>query len=134
MLAIDTNVVVRYLTNDDPRQAAAARLVVEGHAVFVSDTVWLESDWVLRSVYDLDRIQVTKALRAFAGLAHVLVEDPVRLSQALDFAENGMDFSDALHLVHAQSTQPDACEAFLTFDRKLIRAGAKSATIAVRTP
>jgi predicted nucleic acid-binding protein len=51
MLAIDTNVVVRYLTGDDPDQAAKARRIVDGEAVLVTTTVLLETEWVLRGAY-----------------------------------------------------------------------------------
>ena len=51
MLAIDTNVIVRYLTADHPEQASRARALVDGAAVFVPVTVILESEWVLRSAY-----------------------------------------------------------------------------------
>ena len=51
MRAIDTNVVVRYLTGDDPVQAPKARAAVDAGPVFASTTVLLESEWVLRSVY-----------------------------------------------------------------------------------
>jgi predicted nucleic-acid-binding protein len=50
MLAVDTNVVVRYLTADDPEQFARAVAVVEGAETFVSLTVLLETEWVLRSL------------------------------------------------------------------------------------
>ncbi len=72
MLAIDTNVVVRYLVGDDPVEAKAARRLVDEHEVLVGDTVWLETDWVLRSPYGFARAQVCKALRDFAGLPHVV--------------------------------------------------------------
>jgi predicted nucleic-acid-binding protein len=118
MKAIDTNVVVRYLTRDDPRQAARARAAVDEGNVFVSTTVLLESDWVLRSVYGLSGQKVATSLRAFSGLPGVTVEDPDLLIAALDRAENGMDFADALHLGAAAH-----CETMLTFDRDFIRAG-----------
>ena len=51
MRAINANVMVRYLTGDDPDQSARARAAVDGGAVFASTTVLLESVWVLRSVY-----------------------------------------------------------------------------------
>ena len=51
MRAVDTNVIVRYLTGDDEVQATRARAVVDAGQVFVSTTVLLESEWVLRSVY-----------------------------------------------------------------------------------
>ena len=111
MRAVDTNVVVRYLTGDDPGQAARARAAIDAGDVFVSTTVLLESEWVLRSVYGLSRTEVAAALRAFAGLPGLSVESPAVLSEALDHAQRGMDFADALHLGAAAR-----CEALLTFD------------------
>ena len=115
MRAVDTNVVVRYLTGDDPGQAARARAVIDAGNVFVSTTVLLESEWVLRSVYGLSRTEVAAALRAFAGLPGLSVESPAVLSEALDHTERGMDFADALHLGAAAR-----CEALLTFDLRFI--------------
>ena len=112
---VDTNVVVRYLTGDDLGQAARARAVIDAGDVFVSTTVLLESEWVLRSVYGLSRTEVAAALRAFAGLPGLSVESPAVLSEALDHAERGMDFADALHLGAAAR-----CEALLTFDLRFI--------------
>ena len=117
MRAIDTNIVVRYLTGDEPAQAARARAMVAAGQVFVGTTVLLESEWVLRSVYGLAGTEVAAALRAFAGLREVTVENPVLLAEALDRAEQGMDFADALHLGAAAR-----CEAMLTFDRRFIQA------------
>ena len=115
MRAIDTNIVVRYLTDDDPEQAARARAVVDAGDVFVSTTVFLECEWVLRSVYRFSGTEVAAALRAFAGLPDVSVENPVLLAAALDHAEQGMDFADALHLSAAAH-----CEVMLTFDSRFI--------------
>ena len=128
MRAIDTNIVVRYLTGDEPAQAARARAVVAAGQVFVGATVLLESEWVLRSVYGLAGTEVAAALRAFAGLREVTVENPVLLAEALDRAEQGMDFADALHLGAAAR-----CEAMLTFDRRFIQA-ARDAPVRVLQP
>jgi len=129
MLAIDTNVVVRYLTGDDPVQSPQARALVDGNEIYVSRTVMLESDWVLRSAYGFAPTQVSAALRAFAGLSRVNVETPALLALALDRAEAGMDFADALHLGATES-----CEAFVTFDRRLLRAAAAAGIGTVRAP
>lgn len=80
MQAVDTNIVIRYLTGDDPEQAARARAAVGAGNVFVGTTVMLESEWVLRSVYGHDRKEAVAALRSFAGLPEVLVENTVRLA------------------------------------------------------
>jgi predicted nucleic acid-binding protein len=129
MLAIDTNVIVRYLTGDHPRQSARARDVIDGEAVFVSTTVLLETEWVLRSAYAFDPKQVCTALRSFAGLPRVSLEDPLLVAVALDRMEGGMDFADALHLGRAE-----ACDGFVTFDRHFIRVARSIGAEHVRTP
>ena len=128
MRAIDTNVVVRYLTGDHPEQSGRAMEVINEGQVFASTTVLLESEWVLRSSYGFSRREVAGALRRFAGLPHVLVENPAPLAQALDRAENGMDFADALHLGAAAQ-----CECMLTFDRQFIEM-ARGASVSVTEP
>lgn len=116
MRAIDTNVVVRFLAGDDPDQSPRARALVESGDLFVTLTVMLETEWVLRSVYGHKGPQVAAALRAFAGLPGVSVEAPEHLAAALDRAEAGMDFADALHLGGAEG-----CVALLTFDRRFVK-------------
>ena len=128
MRAVDANVVVRYLTGDDPTQAARARAVIDAGDVFVGTTVLLESDWVLRSVYGFSGKEVAVALRGLAGLPNVRVESPALLAEALDRAENGMDFADALHLGSAAR-----CDAMLTFDRRFIDS-AKDSPVPVTEP
>ena len=128
MRAIDTNIVVRYLTGDHPEQAARARSAIDTGPVFASTTVLLESEWVLRSVYEFSGEEVAAALRAFAGLPYVSVENPVMLAEALDRAENGLDFADALHLGAAAR-----CEAMLTFDRGFIEK-ARGTSVRVTEP
>ncbi|MFT4148644.1 MAG: type II toxin-antitoxin system VapC family toxin [Paracoccaceae bacterium] len=117
MIAIDTNIVVRYLTGDHPEQSACARTAVDGQAVFVPVTVMLEVEWVLRSAYGYATPDVSKALRAFGGLPTVTIEDGASVADALDRAEQGMDFADALHLGRSSH-----CDRFLTFDRKFVKA------------
>ncbi len=117
MFAVDTNVVIRYLVNDDPQQAARARALVDGGKVWVSKTVLLECAWVLEAVYEFAPKDIVAALEAFLGLTTVEVEDEGVVARALVGARSGMDFADALHVA---STPPEA-EAFLTFDRPLVR-------------
>ena len=128
MRAVDTNIVVRYLTGDDPEQAARARAAVDAGPVFASTTVLLESEWVLRSVYGFAANEVAAALRGFAGLPDVSVENPALLAEALARVEEGMDFADALHLGAAAG-----CEAMLTFDRRFIEA-ARDAPVTIAEP
>jgi predicted nucleic acid-binding protein len=127
--AIDTNVIVRFLTGDDPAQAARARKLIESGGIFVSTSVLLETEWVLRSGYGFAGGRLVPALRDFAGLPGVTLENPQLAARALDWAEQGLDFADALHLGSAQS-----CTAFLTFDRKLARVAASVLDMSVAAP
>jgi predicted nucleic acid-binding protein len=129
MLAIDTNLIVRYLTGDHPKQSAQARKLIDGEDVFVGTTVLLETEWVLRSVYDYTAAQLATALRAFAGLKHVTLEEAAVTAQALDWMERGIDFADALHLAKAAG-----CDAFVSFDQRFARAANRLGTVKVRTP
>jgi predicted nucleic-acid-binding protein len=117
MLAIDTNLIVRYLTGDHPKQSPRARKLIDGEPVFAAITVILEVEWVLRSAYGHRPADVARALRAFAGLPTVTVEDGPIVANALDLAEKGLDFADALHLGKSAH-----CEGLVTFDRKLVKA------------
>jgi predicted nucleic-acid-binding protein len=129
MLAIDTNLIVRYLIADDPEQSARAKLLIEREDVFVCTTVLLETEWVLRSVYGYTPVQVATALAAFAGLPHVMLEDAALAAKALDWTIRGMDFADALHLAKAEG-----CEAFVSFDRRLAALAGRVGAVKVQTP
>ncbi|WP_342359634.1 type II toxin-antitoxin system VapC family toxin [Terrarubrum flagellatum] len=129
MLAIDTNVVVRYLTNDHPEQSPRAKALIAKADVFVSLTVLLESEWVLRSVYGFAPSQVCDALGAFAGLPRVTIEEPAIAAKALGWVAEGLDFADALHLAKASD-----CEAFVSFDQRLTKTAKALADIKVRAP
>jgi predicted nucleic acid-binding protein len=128
MLAIDTNIILRYLTADHPRQSRAAKTLIDSERVFVCTTVLLEAEWGLRSVYGFASVEVAKTLGAFAGLPNVTLEDATLSAKALRWAAGGMDFADALHLASAQG-----CEAFVSFDRRLARSADKLSDIGVRT-
>ena len=129
MLAVDTNVIVRYLTRDDAEQFAKASALISGEDVYVCTTVLLETEWVLRRGYRLSRERVIAALGAFAGLPRVTLEDPASIAKALDWTRRGMDFADALHLAKAQG-----CEAFVSFDQRLAAAANVMSEVKVRAP
>lgn len=132
MIAVDTNVVVRMLTNDDPAQATAAAALLENEIVFLPVSVVLETEWVLRSVYGLDRKAVARSLRSFLGVPTVTAEAAGRIGQALSWYEDGLDFADALHL--ASATEAGA-ERLATFDGKFRRnAEAQRTAVSVITP
>jgi predicted nucleic-acid-binding protein len=113
---IDTNVLVRFLTADDPRQFALARELVERNPVFIPKTVLVETEWVLRTGYGFAPSAISAALRGVLGLSNVSAEDEASVNRALDWHDQGFDFADALHL--ASCNQADG---FATFDRTLER-------------
>jgi predicted nucleic acid-binding protein len=76
-----------------------------------------------------DSAQVCAALRAFAGLPRLSLEDPALVATALDRTTHGLDFADALHLGRAED-----CDAFVTFDQRLIRAAKATGFRNVRAP
>ena len=102
MIAVDTNVLVRVITNDDPAQASrAAKLLVRPDRVFVPKTVVLELEWVLRSGYGIDRQGIAAAIHRLQYLSNVEIEDDSIVALALAWYEAGMDFADGLHLASA---------------------------------
>lgn len=121
MLAVDTNVVVRLLVNDDQRQGAMARRLFESGEIFIGVTVLLETAWVLESVYELSAGDAARVLRGLLGLPNVRVEDAGAVAAALDAVSKGLELADALHLLRA----PVEAE-FVTFDRVLAKAGRKA--------
>jgi predicted nucleic acid-binding protein len=129
MHAVDTNVVVRYLTGDHPQQYARARSLIDSAPVYAATTVLLETEWVLRTAYGFTAEATAKALRGFAGLPTVTVQAPEQFKKALDWLEAGMDMADAFHLASAEG-----CESFASFDRDLAKVANRIADIAVRAP
>jgi predicted nucleic-acid-binding protein len=129
VISIDTNVLVRFVVNDDREQAMRARALTDSHDVFVPTSVLLETEWVLRSNYKIAGREILRALRAFIALPRVFAADEKAAQAALDWAEQGMDFADALHLAGSS-----ACEAFASFDRALALMAAKAGALGVRAP
>ena len=114
MLAVDTNVVVRYLARDDGAQTARATRLVRTERILLLKTVLLESEWVLRSGYGFDGNAIVTSFRGLLGLPTVRVEDEIVVAQALNWFAAGMDFADAMHLAGGATTGQ-----FATFDRRL---------------
>lgn len=113
MKAVDTNVVARFIMQDDPVQSQqAAECVAQG--VFVSESVLMETEWVLRSVTLWERMRINDALSTFLAVEAVAVARPADLAWALDRHRDGADWADMLHLIAARGH-----DAFVSFDRKL---------------
>jgi predicted nucleic-acid-binding protein len=120
MLALDTNVVVRYLAQDDAKQSAAATRVFEKVLSpetpgFVSCIVLCELVWVLAECYGADRSRIRQALDGLLAAKQVVVEAPDVVRRAVRaWDEGGADFSDALI---GQVAAHHGASATLTFDR-----------------
>ena len=129
MLAVDTNVIVRFLTRDDTEQFARASALIGDEEIYVCTTVLLETEWVLRRAYRFSRERIIAALAAFAGLPRVTLEDLAAAAKALDWTRRGMDFADALHLAKAEG-----CEALVTFDQRFAAVANALSEVKVRAP
>ena len=120
MRALDTNVLARFFIDDadDPqaarqRPAAAAAL---SERSFVSMTVLLELEWVMRGFYAFSPRDISRVLRALASIEHITLEDRDAVLVALDAFDKGLDFADALHISRSLRAT-----GFATFDRQLAK-------------
>jgi predicted nucleic-acid-binding protein len=121
MIAVDTNVWVRFVTNDNGEQTKRALdLLKSSEAILIPKTVLLEMEWVLRSAYGLPARSIEVAMLNILGLPNVHAEAPEDIVNALDYYREGMDFADALHLAGSGSI-----DAFYTFDDKFIKVAKK---------
>jgi predicted nucleic-acid-binding protein len=120
MIAFDTNYLVRHIVQDDPLQCATvaavlAREAEHGRSVRILDLVLIETAWVLRHVYGMDRQAWTVILESLLDDAAFSFEDPMLVRAALTgFREGKADFAD--YLILSQATAA-GCE-LLTFDKK----------------
>lgn len=123
MIALDTNMLVRALVADHPEQVAVVRQLIAGNSIFISCTVLLEAEWVLRSRYKKTPTELLKFFRALLEVNDTVVETAEAVGNALDWYEQGADLADALHLA--------ACGTAVmhTFDREFCKA-AREAGIA----
>jgi predicted nucleic-acid-binding protein len=129
MIAVDTNVIVRLLTEDEKSQYQKSVSLFRRHDILISTTVLQETEWVLRYSYRFNRRDINKALLGLAGLENVYIDNPTMLMQALDWHAQGLDFSDALHLSHTSRDNP-----FYTFDQQLISTASKVTSYTLSKP
>ena len=114
MISIDTNVIARFLTRDDEQQYQKAyRIFKDAEEIFITTTVILETEWVLRFSYRFSAEQINQALLGIVNLKNVRVDNKTQIISALQWHQQGMDFADALHL--AGSSHADK---FASFDKK----------------
>jgi predicted nucleic-acid-binding protein len=118
MIALDTNVLARYyVTSNDvstqKQSAASKKLLESGKSLFVSKTVVLELEWVLRGYYKCPPEDVLTVLTHLLTMPNLNIEDRVAVELAAAALGDGFDFADALH--HASSRH---CTSLATFDDK----------------
>lgn len=126
MIAIDTNMVVRFLTRDDKRQAARSHSIIDSNRIWISKTVQLETYWVLKSRYGFSAAQAVNGLKAISTHRNVYLEHSEGVNKALVLFDQGIDFADALHLVSASGASQ-----FSTFDQKLVPRSQKAGLVTV---
>lgn len=118
MIGLDTNVLARYyIASSDvasqKQSLAAKKLLESGKPLFVSKSVVLELEWVLRGYYKIPIKEVSAVLSHLLAIPHLELEDRVALEMAVAALEDGFDFADALH--HASMRH---CTSLATFDDK----------------
>lgn len=121
MAALDTNVVVRLITGDDPRQAAQAKKLLERESCSIAPSVLMECEWVLRAAYGMDAARIAKLFRQLLALGPVTAQSPALIERVLDAFQAGVDFADALHAL-----QTPEGESFATFDVALVKRSART--------
>lgn len=126
MIGLDTNVLVRYLAQDDPDQAARATEVVEQELTedspgFIGLVVLVETSWVLQRLYRASAEEIRETVNDLLGSSRIVVENRDVVARALATCEkNACGFADALIAASAWSA---GCKKIVSFDRGAVRAG-----------
>jgi predicted nucleic-acid-binding protein len=128
LIAGDTNVVLRLITADDAAQETIARQILQRSGVFVSLTVLMEAEWVLRSYYRWSRAQIADAFQAFYGLEGITIERLKWALWAVDRLRSGADFADMIHLLAVADVQ-----TFATFDAQIEKVAGPDAPLPIET-
>ncbi len=116
MIAVDTNIIVRFLTQDDELQFRNSREILQNENIFIADTVILETEWVLRFSYKFKPPEICTAFRKFFGLPNIYLTNPNLIFQVIQWHEDGLDFADAFHLAQTQH-----CSKLYTFDEQFVK-------------
>jgi predicted nucleic-acid-binding protein len=125
VIGLDTNVLVRYIMQDDIRQSPLATRIVESLTAespgFVPLVAIVELSWVLSSAYELGRNQLVEAFEALLRTKELVVERGEIVWKALRFFQraNG-DFADCLIACSAEAA---GCAKTMTFDRGAVKNG-----------
>lgn len=126
MIGIDTNVLVRYIAQDDPAQSVRATRLIEGECSpdepgYIGLVVLVESVWVSESLYDATREEVGEIVRRILSIRQLVVERAEVAWKALRaFESSRADFADCV--IHHVGLA-DGCERVVTFDKRAANAG-----------
>jgi predicted nucleic-acid-binding protein len=82
MILVDTNIIVRLLTGDLQPQFKRAKSLFEKESIFITTTVILETEWVLRYAYHFKPLKITDAFQSLFGLSNVQLEEPLIIADA----------------------------------------------------
>lgn len=120
MIAIDTNVLVRFLTQDDAKQSAAATNFMSGlsevNPGFICREVMVELVWVLERAYGCSRTEVATALEGLLSASELEIEEADDVGTAMfQYRDGGFGFADLM--IAAATRRADAIP-LVTFDRK----------------
>jgi predicted nucleic-acid-binding protein len=121
MIGLDTNVIIRYLTQDDKKQAAKANKLIDNELSasspgFITLITLVEVVWVLESCYGQPKEKVIEIIHSLLTTKQLLLESADLAYMALKrFVAGGADFSDALIAVISENK---GCETVATFDKK----------------
>ena len=119
MIGLDTNVIVRYLVQDDADQKLLAAAIIdhlsEERPGFVATIVWAEVYWVLTRAYGFGRLDVVERLAAFSTADEICTESSAEVASAVVQAQRGADFADALISASAMRA---GCTEVVTFDKR----------------
>lgn len=120
MIAFDTHLLIRVAVADDSEQVAVVRQLIAQNTIFISRTVLLETEWVLRSVYKKTSTDIHRFFQALLNLDNTEVENAEAISHALDWYAHGADFADALHLAVCNDA------TLHTFDKNFCKAACEA--------
>ncbi|MBF0265710.1 MAG: type II toxin-antitoxin system VapC family toxin [Gammaproteobacteria bacterium] len=129
MIGLDTNIIIRYLTQDDPEQSIIASELIENkldsqNPGFISLIVLIEVVWVLKISYQQNKADLSNVIESLLTTKQLMIEKPASAYKALRYWQNGNgDFSDALTAVISKE---NGCQNTLTFDKKATSVGMMS--------
>ncbi len=116
MIRLDTNYIIRYLTNDNEKMASIAEDVILNKNPYISNEVFAEVVYVLIGVYKIPKKDVSDMLTQLISFKNIQVEDKIIISNALQIFQNkNLDFVDCILCSYATKNE------IKTFDKKLLK-------------